>query len=107
MIEIATNRKWEKTNHTNNKDAKYGFYKYTTRFAIQLYDSNKKVLGAKIFNDQLLIRNASDGKKYLYDIIDIKIENSSSLSQSWIAKMDKNSSSSLSNSISHSAQKST
>ena len=107
MIEIATNRKWEKAIHSNNKDAKYGFYRYTTRFAIPTYDSNQKVTGANIYQAELLIRNASDGKKYLYDIVSIKKENSSSLPNSWITKIGKNSSSSLTNSISQNAEKST
>lgn len=33
MIEIAENRRWEKTKHTHNKDAKYGMYRYDTCFA--------------------------------------------------------------------------
>ena len=44
---------------------------------------------------------------YLYDIIDIKKETSSSLSQSWITKMDKNSSRSLNNSIPQNSEMST
>ena len=107
MIEIATNRRWEKTQHTHNKDAKYGFYRYKTRLAVPVFDSNGKVVRANIYAAELLIRNASDGKKYLYDIVDIKKENSSSLPQSWIAKMDKNISSSHTNSITQNSEMST
>ncbi len=66
MIEIATNRRWEKTEHTNNKDAKYGFYRYDSVFAFELKEK------IKAYSVELVIRNASDGKKYLYDISRIK-----------------------------------
>lgn len=71
MIEIATNRKWEKTKNTETKDAKYGFYKYDTNFAFPVY-VGEKLTSVKAYSASLLIRNASDGKKYLYDVINIK-----------------------------------
>lgn len=79
MIEIATDRKWEKTKHTHNKDARYGMYKYTTRFAVPAYDGNGNLMHHNIYVTELVIRNASDGKKYLYDIQNIKKESSSVL----------------------------
>ena len=72
MVEIATNRRWEKTKHTNSKDAKYGMYRYDTRFGFPLKNNHGEVVGANIYNAELLIRNASDGRKYLYDIVRIK-----------------------------------
>ena len=78
MIEIATNRKWEKTEHSTNKDAKYGIYKHTTRFGFPVQDANGNVVGANIYKAKLVIRNASDGKKYLYDIVSIKKDTASS-----------------------------
>lgn len=72
MIEIATNRRWEKTKHPNSKDAKYGMYRYDTRFGFPVKNAKGTVTGANIFTAELLIRNASDGKKYLYDIVSIK-----------------------------------
>lgn len=89
MIEIATNRRWKKTVHSKNKDAKYGFYRYTTKIAVPVFDSLKKVVDARIYSADLLIRNASDGKKYLYDVTQIKRERSSSLPQAWISKLGK------------------
>ena len=71
MIEIATNRKWEKTKNTETKDAKYGFYKYDTKFAFPVF-VGEKLTSVKAYSASLLIRNASDGKKYLYDVINIK-----------------------------------
>ena len=72
MIEIATNRRWEKTEHSSNKDAKYGMYRYDTSFGFPVKNANGDVIGANIYEAELLIRNASDGKKYLYDIVRIK-----------------------------------
>ncbi len=71
MIEIATNRRWEKTKHTANKDAKYGVYRYSTAFAFPVRQ-NGKTINVKSFDAELVILNSSDGKKYLYDIVNIK-----------------------------------
>lgn len=71
MIEIATNRRWEKTKHAANKDAKYGVYRYSTAFAFPV-KQNGKITSVKSFDAELVILNSSDGKKYLYDIVNIK-----------------------------------
>lgn len=68
MIEIASNRRWEKTRHAENKDAPYGMYRYDTTFAFPVQGGARY----KAFDAELVIRNASDGKKYLYDIVSIK-----------------------------------
>ena len=72
IIEIATNRRWEKAKHPKNKDAKYGMYRYDTLFGFPVKDSKGNVVRANIYKAELVIRNASDGRKYLYDIVDIK-----------------------------------
>ena len=72
MIEIATNRRWEATKHTASKDAKYGMYRYDTKFAFPVKDQKGNVTAVKAYDAELLIRNASNGKKYLYDIVNIK-----------------------------------
>lgn len=72
MIEIATNRRWERTKHAHSKDAKYGMYRYDTQFGFPVKNPSGDVIGANIYSAELLIRNASDGKKYLYDIVSIK-----------------------------------
>ena len=78
MIEIATNRRWEKTRHISNKDAKYGIYRYDTRFGFPVKNNRGEIVGANIYGAEILIRNASDGKKYLYDIVNIKKDIASS-----------------------------
>lgn len=68
MIEIATNRKWEKNRKEKHEhNAKYGFYKYDTRFAVK----NKSGTYV-IYDSTIVIRNDEDGKKYFYDITKIK-----------------------------------
>lgn len=71
MIEIASGRRWEKTKHTHNKDAKFGMYRYNSRFAFAVNGGNGTP-NVHAYDVELLIRNASDGKKYLYDIVNIK-----------------------------------
>ena len=83
MIEIATNRRWEETKHTHSKDAKYGIYRYDTRFGFPIKNHQGNVASANVYNAELLIRNASDGKKYLYDIVSIKKDTASS---DWLTK---------------------
>ena len=72
LIETATNRRWEKTRHTDNKDAKYGMYRYDNSFAFPIKDNKGNVANVRAFDVELLIRNASDGNKYLYDIVAIE-----------------------------------
>lgn len=71
MIEIASGRRWEKAKHTHNKDAKFGMYRYNSRFAFAV-NGGDGVRNVRAYDVELLIRNASDGKKYLYDIVNIK-----------------------------------
>jgi hypothetical protein len=73
MIEIATNKEYEE-NHKNkhSKDAKNGWYRYDTRFALPVFDEDGEVERYNVFNARLLVRHAGSGKKYLYDIMEIK-----------------------------------
>ena len=72
LIETAANRRWEKTRHTQSKDAKYGMYRYDSTFAFPVNGENGKSRRVRAYDVELLIRNASDGKKYLYDIVNVK-----------------------------------
>ena len=68
--------------HTDNsktkykKDAKYGWYKYESRFALPVFAENGEVERYNVFHVAMILRNAKDGKKYLYDIMNIKKETS-------------------------------
>lgn len=71
-IEIATDRRWEKTKHPDNKDAKYGIYKYSSKIAFPSKDYDGKITNVSAYDVVLVIRNASDGRKYLYEVEGIK-----------------------------------
>lgn len=64
----------------HRRNAKYGWYRYDSRFALQVYDGSGEIERHNIFRASLLIRHASDERMYLYDIIDIKKETSNSFS---------------------------
>lgn len=72
LVSIATDRTWEKTKHTQNKDAQYGVYNYNSTFAFPVYDSKGELSNVRAYDCQMVILNASDGKKYLYDVMRIK-----------------------------------
>ena len=80
LIQIATNKAFSE-NHKDkhNSKAKYGWYRYDTRFAIPKYDNTGELVGYNIFKGRLVIRHAQDGKLYLYDILRIKKETSKPL----------------------------
>ena len=69
LIQIATNKAFsENYKDKHNSKAKYGWYRYDTRFAIPKYDNDGELAGYNIFKGRLVIRHAQDGKLYLYDI---------------------------------------
>ena len=75
LIEIATNPTFEKNRkHKHRKDAKYGWFRYDTRFALPVFDENGEIERYNVFKALILIRHAENGKKYLYDILEIKKE---------------------------------
>ena len=77
MIEIATNKAHkENFKEKHNRDAKYGWYKYTSRFALPVYDGDGEVERYNVFQVIMIIRHAENGKMYLYDIMNIKKETS-------------------------------
>lgn len=63
----------------HNRNAKYGWYRYDSRFALPVYNEQEKIERYNVFHASMIIRHSEDGKKYLYDIIDIKKEMSNSL----------------------------
>ena len=82
MIEIAVGKHFRENHEDKHKrDAKNGWYRYNAYFAIPVYGDNGEVERYNVFHASLLIRYANDGKRYLYDIIDIKKETSNSLGE--------------------------
>ena len=79
MIEIATSKTFEDNKkNKHSRHAKHGWYRYDTRFALPLYDENGEIGRYNVFSARLLIRHASSGKMYLYDVLEIKKETSKS-----------------------------
>ena len=77
MIEIAFDKKYEKNRkEKHTKDAKYGWYRYATRFALPILNEDGIIEKYNVFQAIMLIRHARDDKMYLYDVIEIKKETS-------------------------------
>jgi hypothetical protein len=77
LIQTAINPIWEKNaKKKHEKDAKYGWYRYDVRFAIPVYSDTGKLERYNIFAARLLVNHSANGKKYLYDILNIKKETS-------------------------------
>ena len=77
MIEIAVGGNYKTNDEAkHNRNAKFGWYRYDSYFAIPVHDNDGEVDHYNVFHASLLIRHAEDGRKYLYDIIDIKKETS-------------------------------
>lgn len=79
MIEIATSKAYEENKkNKHSRHAKNGWYRYDTRFALPIYQENGELDRYNVFCARLLIRHASSGKMYLYDVLEIKKETSKS-----------------------------
>lgn len=79
IIEIAKSKVWEENKKgKHSRNAKNGWYKYDTRFALPVYDDEGEIDRYNIFKARLIIRKASSQKMYLYDITEIKKETSKS-----------------------------
>ena len=82
IIQIATNKTFaENYNNKHMADAKYGWYRYDTKFALPKYTSDNRLDGYNVFAARILVRHAKDGKLYLYDILRTKKETSKPLKQ--------------------------
>ena len=75
MLLLAENGEWrDNVKDKHKQDAKNGWYRYSTRFALPVLDIKKAVDHYTVYSGTLLIRNDADGKSYLYDLLDIKKE---------------------------------
>lgn len=75
MLLLAENGEWQENIKEKHKtDAKNGWYRYSTQFAVPVLDMKKSVDHYTVYSGTLLIRNDADGKSYLYDLLDIKKE---------------------------------
>ncbi len=68
IIEIAENKRFqENLERKHSKDAKYGWYRYDSRFAIPVFDEKNDVLRYNVFHVELVIRHSENRKLYVYD----------------------------------------
>ncbi len=75
LLEYATNKRWsENYKGKHDIDAKKGWYRYTSRFALPIYSNDGDLIRYNIFRIEMLIRHASDDKLYLYDMVNVKKE---------------------------------
>jgi hypothetical protein len=75
MLEIATDKCFKENRKEKHKEnAENGWYYYTTRFAMPIYDNETKMDDYNVYSACLLVNHADNGKMYLYDLVDIKKE---------------------------------
>ena len=77
LINTATNMEFtENSKPKHQKDALYGWYKYESRFALPVFGNDGEIERYNVFHAAMIFRHSNDGKKYLYDIMNIKKETS-------------------------------
>lgn len=77
LLKVATNKTYEENcKEKHEKDAKFGWYSYDSKFALPVFKEDGDIERYNVFHVALLVRHAQDGKRYLYDIIKIKKETS-------------------------------
>lgn len=82
LIQIATNRSFtEDYNLRHKSKAKYGWYRYDSRFALPVFTKEGNLERYNIFSVRLLIRHDQDGHMYLYDVLRTKKETGKPLEQ--------------------------
>ena len=80
LIENAYGKHFRKNiEDKHNRNAKLGWYRYDTKFALPVYGSDGEIERYNVFRASLLVRHDENGKMYLYDLIDIKKETSNPL----------------------------
>lgn len=82
IVEIASDRiEYPDYNNKHGSKAKFGWYRYDTRFGIPVYGKNGELERYNIFATRMLVRCDADGKLYLYDLVRTKKETSKPLEQ--------------------------
>ncbi|MDE6233857.1 MAG: hypothetical protein K2M60_11010 [Lachnospiraceae bacterium] len=80
LVEIASDKTFrENHKEKHNSDAGNGWYYYTTRFSLPIYDNETKTAEYNVYRGCLVVNCTSSGKMYLYDLVDIKKEASNPL----------------------------
>lgn len=82
IVEIASDRiEYPDYNNKHGSKAKFGWYRYDTRFGIPVYGKNGELERYNIFATRMLVQCDADGKLYLYDLVRTKKETSKPLEQ--------------------------
>lgn len=77
MIQIAIGKRYEENRKDkHNKDAKCGWYRYDSRFALPVFGENGEIQRYNVFHALMLMRQVKEGEIYLYDVMEIKKETS-------------------------------
>ena len=77
MLEIAANGSVTPNRKQKHAiDAANGWYRFESRFALPVYSEKGEVERYNVFHVYMIVRHDLDGKKYLYDVINIKKETS-------------------------------
>jgi hypothetical protein len=80
MLEIAIGKRYEENKEDKHQwNARRGWYRYDSRFALPVFTESGEVERYNVFHAAMLIRHANDGKLYLYDVLEIKKETSNPL----------------------------
>lgn len=77
MLEIAFNGEVTPNKKLKHEiDGANGWYHYESRFGLPVYSENGEVERYNVFHVYMIVRHDKNGRKYLYDIINIKKETS-------------------------------
>lgn len=77
IVEVASDKKeYPNYNEKHKSTAKFGWYRYDTRFAIPIYNEFDEVAQYNIYKARMVVRRDRNGKLYLYDFVRIKKETS-------------------------------
>lgn len=75
LIGIADNERFQENKDEKHRtDAKYGWYRYTSRFRLPVFNEVGDIERYNQFRMEMIVRHAADGKRYLYDFVNIKKE---------------------------------
>lgn len=73
IIQTATDKRFNLNKENKHKyHAEQGWYYYTAYFALPVYQSEHKTDTYNVYSGCLLVNHSMDGRKYLYDLVDIK-----------------------------------
>ncbi len=77
MIKISRKTKEMKNYKDKNyKKAKYGWFRYLTRFALPVLSDDNVIERYNIYLATVVVRKSKGGKLYLYDFVNVKKEDS-------------------------------